>query len=127
GKSSSRKVAQNQSAPKTQSVPSTGTAENPSSDKIDVSDLENKYWAAKDTDFNVVQNRLYSKANRFAFSGMYGTFVNDPWSEGGTVALSTNYFFSERYGAELIYAMSDSKDTQATKNLKANNGGTPNH
>ncbi len=34
-------------------------------DKVDISDLESKYWAPKDTDFSVVQNRTYSKDNRF--------------------------------------------------------------
>jgi hypothetical protein len=32
------------------------------SEKVDVTDLEKKYWASKDTDFSVVQNRVYSKA-----------------------------------------------------------------
>ena len=37
-------------------------------DKVDISDLEQKYWAPKDTDFSVVQNRTYTKEKRFTFS-----------------------------------------------------------
>ncbi|MEO0335372.1 MAG: hypothetical protein AAF202_03205, partial [Pseudomonadota bacterium] len=37
-------------------------------DRVDISDLENKYWAPKDTDFKVVQNRLYTKEKRFSLS-----------------------------------------------------------
>ena len=32
------------------------------SDKLDIKKLEQKYWAAKDDDFSVVQNRRYVKA-----------------------------------------------------------------
>lgn len=96
-------------------------------DKLDVTDLEKKYWAAKDTDFNVVQNRLYSKAGRLALSLNYGMYVGEPWSEGGTAGASLNYFFSERYGIEMAYSMTDSKDNEATQSLKSNQGGAPNH
>ena len=37
-------------------------------EKVDISDLEQKYWAPKDVEFNVVQNRLYSKAGRFGIT-----------------------------------------------------------
>lgn len=96
-------------------------------DKLDVSDLENKYWASKDTDFNVVQNRTYSKTGRLALSLNYGMYVGEPWSEGATTGASLNYFFSERYGIEAAYSMTDSKDNEATQQLKTNQGGAPNH
>lgn len=114
-----RRVAQ--SAPPAQSAPQG------SSDKLDVSDLERKYWAAKDTDFSVVQNRLFSKANRFSLGVGYGTQLNDSWSEGPTYSATANYYFSERYGIELTYTSTDSKDNDATQRLRANQGGMPNH
>lgn len=97
------------------------------SDKMDVSDLEKKYWAAKDSDFNVVQNRTFSKANRLALTLNYGMYVAEPWSKGGTYGLGLNYFFSERYGIEALYQKTDSSDNDATMNLKQNQGGAPNH
>ena len=64
------------------------------SDKVDVTDLEKKYWASKDTDFSVVQNRVYSKANRFALTAQYGFLINDQWSDGPKFAGSLGYYFS---------------------------------
>jgi outer membrane beta-barrel protein len=96
-------------------------------DKLDVSGLENKYWAAKDTDFNVVQNRMFSKAGRFALTGQYGMYANDPWSTGPTFAGDLNYYFSERYGVELDYSKTSSTNNAATSNLMSQQGGAPNH
>lgn len=125
------------SAPKSTQTPSqpvgnnaTGVSPKPvatDGDKIDVSDLENKYWATKDTDFNVVQNRLYSKTRRFGISGFYGMMVNDPWSEGGMYGGSLSYFFSDRYGVQVTYNMIDSKDNKAVKQLAGIQGAYPNN
>jgi outer membrane beta-barrel protein len=111
-------------APAASSTPAAGADK---SGKMDVSDLEKKYWAAKDTDFNVVQNRLFSKANRLALTLNYGMYVSEPWSQGPTYGANLNYFFSERYGIELAYSKTDSQDNDATQSLKANQGGAPNH
>jgi outer membrane beta-barrel protein len=115
--------AQGQKSSSSQANQSQGQA----GEKMDVSDLEKKYWSAKDTDFSVVQNRLFSKANRLALTLNYGMYVAEPWSKGGTYGLNLNYFFSERYGVELAYSKTDSSDNDATQNLKANQGGAPNH
>lgn len=95
--------------------------------KLDVSDLESKYWAARDTDYNVVQNRLYGKAGRLALSFGMGMYTNEPWSEGFTYNGTLNYFFSERYGIEVSNSKTDSRDNAATANLKLKQGGAPNH
>ncbi len=91
-------------------------------EKVDVTDLEKKYWASKDTDFSVVQNRIYTKANRFALSLQYGTLVNDPWSDGPTMSGNLAYYFSERLGVEAHYEKTNSVDNKALINLKAQSG-----
>ena len=96
------------------------------SDKVDVTDLEKKYWAQKDTDFSVVQNRLYTKANRLSLNLQYGFLINDQWSDGPTLATSLGYFFSERFGVEAHYQSTSSADNKALSNLKAQSG-TANH
>ncbi len=96
------------------------------SDKLDVTDLEKKYWASKDTDFSVVQNRIYTKANRFALSLQYGSLINDQWSDGPTLSGSLAYYFSERFGVEAHYQQTNSVDNKALANLKAQSG-TANH
>lgn len=95
-------------------------------DKVDVTDLEKKYWASKDTDFSVVQNRVYTKANRLALSLQYGTLINDQWSDGPTMSGSLAYYFSERFGLEAHYQQTDSKNNKALQNLIAQ-AGTANH
>lgn len=95
-------------------------------EKLDVNDLEKRYWAAKDTDFSVVQNRLFSKDGRIALSAYYAMFVDEPWSDGPTYGVNLNYYLSERYGVELAYSSSDTEDSDATARL-SEQGGKPNH
>ncbi len=80
-----------------------GAVKQDSSDKVDIKDLENQYWAPKDTDFSVVQNRTYSKEHRFAVSAQYGPLLNDKYNDGNILMLSGNYYFNERYGIQLDY------------------------
>jgi outer membrane beta-barrel protein len=94
--------------------------------KLDVSDLENRYWAAKDTDFSVVQNRLYTKAGRYSVSLGVGQSTNERWSEGTLIGLTGNYYFSERYGVEVQLNNNSSADNQDVSNLKSQSG-YPNH
>ena len=96
-------------------------------DKIDVSGLEKKYWSAKDTDFSVVQNRLFSKAGKFGLSVGYGSLINDSWSDGPTASVDLNYYFSERYGVQLEYMKTNSHDNDASRALASNQGGVANH
>lgn len=97
------------------------------SDKVDISDLENKYWAPKDTDFSVVQNRTYSKAKRVFLSAHYGPVINDQFNDGNAMSASINYFFDERYGLQLDYLKTEMSFNDATKALEEYGGGvTPN-
>ncbi len=99
-------------------------------DKLDVTDLERKYWAAKDTDFSVVQNRTYTKAGRLALSAGYGVLVNDPYSDGTNLSGGLNYYFSERFGVEFNYTQTkanDNKAVEAFRNLPGAGGIRPDH
>jgi outer membrane beta-barrel protein len=88
------------------------------SDKLDISDLEQKYWAPKDTDFSVVQNRTYTKAKRFALSLQTGPAVNDPFNAGFNYAGKLNYYLDERYGFEFQFIKADLTDSDSTKKFK---------
>jgi outer membrane beta-barrel protein len=107
-------------------APAKSAAQTAADEKLDVSDLERKYWAAKDTDFSVVQNRLFSKAGKFSLTGNYGQMFNEPWSEGPTFSGSLAYYMNERYGIELHYSDTQSQDNKAAQRLKAQSG-YPNH
>ena len=101
------------------------------SEKLDISGLEEKYWAPKDTDFTVVQNRTFTKDKKIGVSLLAGPVINDNFSEGIDLSLTANYFFSERHGVEFTYIHSDMSDNQTTEAFKttiaSGSGITPDH
>lgn len=96
----------------------TAPAVDDKSDKLDITDLEQKYWAPKDTDFTVVQNRTYTKAGRIGVSAMTGPVLNDTFSDGFNHTLKVNYYADERYGYEFTYIKSDLKDSDDVSNFR---------
>jgi len=78
-------------------------AQGKDSDKVDLKKLEDKYWAAKDDDFAVVQNRAYPKAKRFYASLLYGPAINDGFENGNLASLSLGWYLNERWGFEFNY------------------------
>lgn len=97
------------------------------SDKLDIKKLEQKYWAAKDDDFSVVQNRKYVKADRFYLSAAAGIPFNDPYSEGSVLSGSFGYFFNERWGVEASYNSFDLKRNDAVSQFVDSYGVMPDH
>lgn len=85
--------------------------------KVDISDLESKYWAPKDTDFSVVQNRTYSKEKHFFIAPQYGVVVNDRFNEGNAYGVTGNYFWKERYGVQATYIKADLKLNKDMRDL----------
>lgn len=83
--------------------------------KVDLSNIEQKYWAPKDTEFSVVQSRTYSKAHRFSLSLQGGVMINDPYNEGFSYGGTLNYFFNERNGVEFHFVTSSLKDNQTVR------------
>lgn len=91
--------------------------------QLDVSNFEAKYWAPKDVDFSVVQNRTYPKENRLFLSVHYGPIINDGYSEGNNTAFSANYFFTERWGVQVQRVNANLKNNKFTENLTSFGGG----
>ena len=115
------------SAPPTSPPPASAPVKE---DKVDISDLENKYWAPKDTDFSVVQNRTYSKERKFMLAPQWGGPINDPYSDGVIGGLTANYFWSERMGVQATYLQADFVNNDATNDigsLSATSGAAPDH
>lgn len=95
------------------------------SDKIDVEGLEKKYWSAKDDDFTVVQNRNFTKSNKFYLSLMTGKIVNDGFIEGSPNSISLGYFFNEKNGINLDHTDYLVQDNSVTKQFLDKNGTKP--
>ncbi|PIS09996.1 MAG: outer membrane beta-barrel domain-containing protein [Bdellovibrio sp. CG10_big_fil_rev_8_21_14_0_10_47_8] len=102
-------------------------SEDRGSDKLDLKKLEDKYWSAKDTDFSVVQNRTYTKANKYFVSLGYGPLINDAYSNGRMTNVSAGYYFSERWGLELAYEKGDLKDNDSTDTFLNQNKFAPDY
>lgn len=79
-------------------------------DTVDLKKLQDQYWAAKDSDYSVVQNRTYTKAHRPFLSLSYGPLVNDSYSIGRMTNIAVGYFLSERWGFEFAYEKGDLHD-----------------
>ncbi len=105
----------------------TAEKEERGSDKLDLKNLEDKYWSAKDTDFTVVQNRAYTKAKRAFVSLGYGPLVNDAYSYGRMTNLAIGYYFTERWGVEGTYETGNLKDSDSTDTFKNLNQFPPNY
>ncbi len=112
---------------KTDKVPPVTGTNARENDKLDIRKLEQKYWAAKDDDFSVVQNRKYQKAQRFYLSGSYGVPFNDAFSTGSVFNFNGGYFFNERWGVELQYMKGALKDNDSTSQFQSRYGVYPDH
>lgn len=110
-------AVQAQTTPAPTPVPNANstTPTDSSSDKLDLGNLEQKYWSAKDDDFTVVQNRTYTKNKKWFVSLMAGRLINDGFLEGGPSGASFGYFFNEKNGIALDYRTFSSHDNSVTK------------
>ena len=93
----------------------------------DVSHIENQYWQAKDTDFQVVQNRLYTKEKRYSVSLSLGPMINDQFSSATAFNLNANYYFTERWGVEVNYQKMAAKPNSMTDEFVNRFAVVPNH
>lgn len=96
-------------------------------DKLDIKKLEQKYWSAKDDDFAVVQNRRYTKSQRFFLSANAGVPFNDAFSAGTLYSANFGYFFNERWGLDLEYKSGSLKDNDSSALFQERYGVYPDH
>jgi outer membrane beta-barrel protein len=98
--------------------------------KVNVENLEKRYWAPKDKKFKVVQNRSYTKTNKFFLSVMPGLMLNEEYSKGFATDVSLGYFFNDRWGMELEYqtmSLSDNDLVQQVQTIGSGSGAYANH
>ncbi len=92
--------------------------------KVDITNLENRYWTAKDSEFSVVQNRLYTKTKRFSVTPIFGAGFNDPYESNIHLGGSIDYFFSEREGVGIYGWRTTATDSKIIGNI-GSNGAAP--
>ena len=96
-------------------------------DKVDISELEQRYWAPKDQEFSVVQNRLYQKAKRPYITLGWGPIINDTYSTGSVSGGSVGYYFTEKMGVELTYHKADAKKNTLVQGFISQFQTSPDH
>ncbi|MCC6278119.1 MAG: outer membrane beta-barrel domain-containing protein [Oligoflexia bacterium] len=101
--------------PKASQAPSKKTSD----EKVDVSGLEERYWTAKDTEFKVVQNRLYTKEKRFSVTPTVGPLLFDPYTSSWNYGVAVNYYFTERHGVELTAYSTNATESDVTSFFKS--------
>jgi len=110
-------------------VPPTLPSSNPvksGSDKVDLKKLEDKYWAAKDDEYGVIQNRTFAKAGKFYLSLVYGPLINDPYAKARASGGMLGYYLTEDWGIELDYLNYNSTKNQTVTDFQQfSNGVNP--
>lgn len=117
-------TAQNKADTKnTNPGPTPPPAATESKDAVDIKKLEDKYWAAKDDEYGVIQNRTFTKTHRFYGSLVYGPLINDPYAKARAMGLMAGYFFTEDLGVELSFINFDSQQNDTVTAYETQFGG----
>ena len=103
-------------------TPNTAAEKPASNQKLNIEDLEKRYWAPKDTEFKVVQNRKFSKEGRFNLSLGTGILFNDTFSTGTNLFLSSTHYFNEHHGVELRFEMPNQTQNEGTRQVQSVGG-----
>lgn len=98
-------------------------AQTPSNDRVDLKKLEDKYWAAKDDEYGVIQNRTFSKTGKMYASLVYGPLINDPFAKAKATGGMLGYFINEDFGVELSYLTYGSVQNDTVSSYESQFGG----
>lgn len=80
--------------------------------KVDVKNIEQKYWQPSDQSYSVVQSRTYAKEKKIGVSLLTGPVLLDSWSSGFNFDAALSYYFTERWGVEIqgsVYSTDDNE------------------
>ena len=92
--------------------------------KVDMKNIEAKYWQPSDQSYSVVQSRTFAKEKKFGISAMAGTILADDYATGFNFDLALSYHFTERWGVEVQYSSYALDDNDVTKEI-GRLGGSP--
>ncbi|MGZ3687743.1 MAG: outer membrane beta-barrel domain-containing protein [Bdellovibrionota bacterium] len=91
--------------------------------RLDVDSLKQKYWAhGTDGEYNVVQNRIYTKALKINVEPMGGFIGSDPFLNTWVYGLQVGFNPLEYLGFDVIYLHASTAPTSANSALLAASG-----
>lgn len=109
-----------QEAPKKEEAAAKTKEEAPQ--KVDMNNIEKKYWQPSDQSYSVVQSRTYAKEKKFGVSLLGGPILMDSWSTGFNFEVAASYYFTERWGVEVQGSFYSTDDSDTTKKIFEMNG-----
>lgn len=92
--------------------------------EVDISDIQNQYWKAHDKQFEVIQNKQYTKKGRFEIAPMVGMYQRVDFQDTKTAGASLSYHFSESWGVEVMGWKAFTTDSSVLKRFKETRGAT---
>lgn len=98
-------------------------AQDKPTEQVDLKKLEDKYWAAKDDEYGVIQNRTFSKTGKMYASLVYGPLINDPFAKAKANGGMLGYFINEDFGVELSYLSYGSAQNDTVSSYESQFGG----
>lgn len=105
--------------------PTSPPASNETGEAVDVSKIQEKYWAqGKESELGVVQNRRYTLARKFQIGLYGGNLSSDPFLSVHHYGLSAGYHFSSLFSLHALYWKAAVSPSQALKTLEATPGAT---
>lgn len=94
------------------------------SGEVDISDVENQYWKAHDKDFEVIQNKQYTKAGRVEVAPLFGIYQHVSYQDTNTLGAAASYHFNEVFGAEVLGYHMFSTDSLILSRFQQTTGST---
>ena len=92
--------------------------------EVDISDVQSQYWRAHDKDFEVVQNKQYTKSGRIEITPEFGLYQRGGFQDTQTVGLAAAYHFSDIWGIELSGYKMFTSDSYTLTQFKQQTGAT---
>lgn len=93
--------------------------------RVDVDRLKKQYWT-QSGEFDVVQNRLYSKSGRMELTAFGGTIATDPFLSVRSVGGTLGYYFNETFSLRAVAWKYIVSDSDAKTTIRQQNNVTPN-
>lgn len=103
----------------TDPAPTPTARPNPKAERMNVDALKQKYWATgEEADLQVVQNRKYSKANKFEVGIYAGTISSDPFLTTKNLGGRLGFNITEYIAVSALLWKSFPKNSSATEQLE---------
>jgi outer membrane beta-barrel protein len=86
--------------------------------EVDISDVQNQYWKSHDKEFEVIQNKQYTKQGRLELTPLFGLYQRVDFQDTKTLGGSLAYHFTETMGAEFMSYSMYSSDSHVVSRFK---------